>query len=75
MVLIAVIVGYLLGIAPFIVPKITEFIHRKEIKEMEVVEDKTQEDILDEWFNGKKKEPNQADLFREYITGENTKGE
>lgn len=84
MVLIAVIIGYLLGIAPFITPKILELINCKK-EEKQSKEDKTtQEQILDEWLNGasKKEAPvneeiqkNQADIFKEYLTGIETKGE
>lgn len=81
MVLIAVIIGYLLGIAPFITPKILELIHCKK-EERQNKDDKTsQEQILDEWLNGTSKEEtqttqvNQADILKEYLTGIETKGE
>ena len=73
MILIAVIVGYILGIAPFIFPKILDA--KKEMPENVSSEDiKTQNEIFDEWLNGPKL--NQEDLYKEYMTGEETrKGE
>lgn len=76
MILIAVIVGYLLGISPFVVMKILE---QKEkqigLKENEK-QYKEQEAILDEWLNGANKNSNkesdkinQEDIFKEYMTG------
>ena len=76
MILIAVIVGYLLGVTPFIIPKMIE----KREKQIEMKENKeqckSQEEILDEWLNGAKSKEktevpkvNQEDLFKEYMTG------
>lgn len=81
MVLIAVIIGYLLGIAPFMVPKILELIHCKKEEKQSKEEKTTQEQILDEWLNGERKKVtqttqiNQEDILKEYLTGIETKGE
>lgn len=79
MILVAVIIGYLLGIAPFIIPKIIERIDRKAEKAEEIEQkekdEKEQIEILDEWLNGAKQginEPrqvNQQEIFEEYMTG------
>lgn len=79
MILVAVIVGYILGAMPFVLPKIIESREKQiEVKENEA-EYKLQEEIQDEWLNGPKKENsngiNQADIYNEYVTGEvTTKG-
>lgn len=74
MILVAVIVGYILGVMPFIVPKILE----KKEKQIELKKDeedyKTQKEIFDEWLNGKKENSddnkvNQQDIYNEYLTG------
>ncbi len=72
MIILAVLVGYTLGIAPFIVPKIVELIDKhKEVKEEETKEAERNE-IFDEWLNG----INQQDIYNEYITGqESPKGD
>ena len=76
MILIAVIVGYILGIAPFIVPKVLEMKNNKVHEQINEEEEKTQAEIFSEWLNGPKKEVNQSDIYNEYITGkETTKGE
>ena len=79
MVLIAVIIGYILGIIPFIVPKLFSIKEEKQSnKEMENYY-KNQENILNEWLNGKEeveaqeKGINQEDIFKEYITGQETR--
>jgi len=81
MVLVAVIIGYLLGITPFVIPKVLELKNCKK-EERQNEEDKiTQEQILDEWLNGVNKEEilskqvNQEDILKEYLTGIETKGE
>lgn len=79
MILIAVIVGYILGIAPFVVPKILEMKNNKVKEQTDKDEEKTQVEIFNEWLNGPQKEPakvNQEDIYNEYITGkESTKGD
>lgn len=74
MILVAVIVGYILGVMPFIVPKILE----KKEEQIELKKDeedyKTQKEIFDEWLNGKKENSddnkvNQQDIYNEYLTG------
>ncbi|MGN1269352.1 MAG: hypothetical protein ACI4UU_00555 [Clostridia bacterium] len=75
MLLIAVIVGYVLGIAPFVVPKIIELRKNKINKETNPKDEKTQNEILDEWLNGAKESENkvnQQDIYNEYLTGETT---
>lgn len=79
MVLIAVIVGYILGVIPFILPKILNLKEEKQSsKEMENYY-KNQENILNEWLNGKEDEVTQTneidqeDMFKEYVTGKETK--
>ena len=81
MILVAVIVGYILGVMPFIVPKILE--KKEEQIELKKGEEeyKTQKEIFDEWLNGTKEnrndnKVNQEDIYKEYITGqESAKGE
>ena len=77
MILVAVIVGYILGVMPFIVPKILE----KKEEQIELKKDeeeyKTQKEIFDEWLNGAKEnrnenKVNQEDIYKEYITGQET---
>ena len=78
MILIAVIVGYVLGITPFIVMK---FINNKEVRVAENKEAefyKVQQEIFDEYLNGPKHDYriNQQDIINEYLTGQETvKGE
>ena len=73
MILIAVIIGYLLGVLPFVCPKIIQIIKEKD--EMKIKENNSnmQEEILNEWLNGntnkEDKNINQEDIFKEYITG------
>lgn len=71
MILEAVIVGYMLGAIPFVLPKIIESINIKTKKTEEVKEDKEQKEIFDEWLNGPK-QVNQADIYNEYVTGQET---
>lgn len=81
MILVAVVVGYILGVMPFIVPKILE--KKEEQIELKKGEEeyKTQKEIFDEWLNGTKEnrndnKVNQEDIYKEYITGqESAKGE
>ena len=79
MILIAVVIGYLLGIIPFIVPKLFSIKEEKQSnKEMEDYY-KNQENILNEWLNGKEdkvnqtNEINQEDIFKDYVTGKEVK--
>lgn len=78
MILLAVIVGYILGIAPFVVPKIVEMKQNKTKREVEVQEqeDKTTTEIINEWLNGPQKEEEnkvtQQDIYNEYVTGKVT---
>lgn len=79
MILIAVIVGYILGVSPFVVPKIFEYIQTMKVENVQVTDNKMQEDILDEWLNGPRiNEPiqkSQEEIYEEYITGIDKKGE
>lgn len=77
--LLAVVIGYILGASPFIVPKIIERVENNKVKEEKTEKDKEAIDILDEYLNGPKEGRrgiNQQDIYNEYITGEETtKGE
>lgn len=79
MILIAVVVGYILGITPFIVLKIINNKEQKVEENREAESYKEQQEIFDEWLNGPKKDNstiNQQDIINEYFTGEETvKGE
>lgn len=72
--LIAVLVGYILGALPFILPDLLNLGKNKKEAKEQAKEYKSQEEILDEWLNGPKREEsskvNQEDLFKEYMTGE-----
>lgn len=78
MILIAVIVGYILGATPFIIINLLEKKERKfEIMQNEK-QSKEQTEIFNEWLNGK--EPTQeqtthVNLFNEYMTGKVTSEE
>ena len=86
MILVAVVIGYILGAIPFVLPKIVENINEKTKIEKETKEDKEEKEIFDEWLNGPKEETNkenektnqrnsnvnQADIYNEYITGQET---
>lgn len=77
MILISVVVGYLLGIAPFIYIKLTE--KEKKIKDEEPVTTTISNEVFNEWLYGEQKvqnQKNQEDLYEEYMTGkEVSKGE
>ena len=76
MILLAVIVGYILGITPFVVPKVVELIQSRVKKEVAAQEDKNTAEIVDEWLNGPQQERvdkvTQQDIYNEYVTGEVT---
>lgn len=79
MILIAVIVGYILGVIPFILPKILSLKEEKQSsKEMENYY-RNQENILNEYLNGistettQTNEIDQEDMFKEYVTGKETR--
>ena len=76
MVIIAVIVGYILGVAPFLVP----FIYNKIIENKSNIEVKDEKNeinaILNEYINGKEYSDKiegegitTEDIFKEYTTG------
>ena len=79
MILIAVIVGYILGGIPFILHKILDL--KQEKQSSKEIEDyyKNQENILNEYLNGisgetvKTNQIDQEDIFKEYLTGKETK--
>lgn len=75
MILLAVIVGYILGIAPFVVPKILELRRNKVVEETEKEDTVTQNEIFNEWLNGpvKTNQVNQEEIYEEYITGIETR--
>ena len=76
MILAAIITGYILGILPFIVPKIVERIDNRQVKDEEIKENESQAEILNEWLNGVPNKVNQQDIYNEYMTGKETqKGE
>ena len=70
MVLIAVLVGYVLGIAPFIYKTIVEKTDKKEATEKQA----SAEQIFNEWLNGPEKTNQETNIYDEYMTGE-VKGE
>lgn len=69
-VLVAVIIGYLLGVAPFVIPKLLEM--KSGNVEMSPEKEKEQQEIIDEWLNGPKNNINQEDIYNEYVTGKET---
>lgn len=76
MILLAVGLGYILGVAPFITYYL---IKQKENKVEEVKQEskeKEMQEIFDEYINGTKKAEtkpedriNQMDMYKEYVTG------
>lgn len=88
MILVAVIVGYILGSAPIIYKEIKEIIKSKQEENLNEKSFKENQELLDEWLNGPKKTPiyktddnqsdkgvNQVDIYNEYITGEESSKE
>lgn len=83
MILLAVIVGYVLGIAPFLLPKIN--ITKKNNNDEQIKKEQTQ--ILDEYLNGAKikveedkeeyieNKNSTKEIFEEYLTGISKGGE
>ena len=72
--IIAVVVGYLLGVLPFIVPKIIKRIDNRKVTAAEETDKKEaneQKEIFNEWVYGvnEPKQVDQHELFEEYITG------
>lgn len=79
MVLIAVIVGYLLGVLPYVIPKVADLLQEKKTVKSETDKSKEQEEIFKEWLNGpqeavNQEAVNQEDIYNEYITGKETAG-
>lgn len=86
MILFAVIIGYLLGVAPSIYKEIKEIINNREAKSNAEKDGIKTQELLDEWLNGPKKPEipetpkndvgiNQADIYTEYITGKESNKE
>jgi len=86
MILFAVIIGYLLGVAPSIYKEIKEIINKREEKSNAEKDGIETQELLDEWLNGPKKTEtietpqnnngvNQADIYTEYITGKESNKE
>lgn len=89
MILLAVIIGYLLGVAPSIYKEIKEIINKREEKSNAEKDGIEINELLDEWLNGTKKTEtpetpetpqnnngvNQADIYTEYITGKESNKE
>lgn len=75
MILGAVIVGYILGAMPFVLPKAIELIKTRTKTVEESKENKEQKEIFDEWLNGpaKTNQVNQEEIYNEYITGIETR--
>ena len=86
--LVAVVIGYILGIIPFVVLNILIINGKKESEKEETDKEKVeeklynyyknQEDILNEWLNGSinkedDNEINQEDIYKEYVTGKTVK--
>ncbi len=72
-IIIAIIVGYVLGIIPFLIPKLID-----SIKTNKAVTNNDIDTIIDEYLNGKDTSSNQDDknqeinsgnLLNEYLTG------
>ena len=72
MILASIITGYILGILPFVVPKIVERIDNRQVKDEEIKENESQAEILNEWLNGVPNKVNQQDIYNEYMTGKET---
>ena len=73
--IVAVIVGYILGIMPFIMPNILQKKEEHVEKKQDEINQKKEMEIFDEWLNGVKtvqidNKINQADIYQEYTTGE-----
>lgn len=78
MILFAVFMGYLLGIAPFLYKEIQTILQKKEENQTAKKEQNDATQILDEWLNGKQEasnKANQEDIYQEYMTGVVKKGE
>ena len=79
MLLLAVLLGYILGVAPFFIPKIIEYINVSKDNKSNNKKDDYSE-ILSEYLNGPKNKEkvtenqpnisgNQSDILAEYLTG------
>jgi len=73
MVLVAVIIGYILGVAPVVLYFLWQNRNMKSLKVFEKEEAETK-NIINEWLYGKqekndKKEVSQEEIFNEYMGG------
>lgn len=79
MILIAVIIGYILGVAPFLYPKFMEKQEQNKQAKQEDSKGKEVNEIFNEWLNGPEQKQttqvDQADIYNEYMTGIVKKGE
>lgn len=79
MILIAVVVGYILGIAPYIYSKFIEKQEQNKQIKQENSKEKEATEIFNEWLNGPEQKQttqvDQADIYNEYMTGIVKKGE
>lgn len=79
MILIAVVVGYILGIAPFIYSQFIEKQEQDKQIKQENSKEKEATEIFNEWLNGTEQKQttqvDQADIYNEYMTGIVKKGE
>ncbi len=71
---LAVIVGYLLGVLPYVIPKVADLLQEKKTVKIETDKSKEQEEIFKEWLNGPQEAVNQEDIYNEYMTGKETTG-
>ena len=79
MILIAVIIGYMLGVAPFLYSKFMEKQEQNKQAKQEDNKEKEVNEIFNEWLNGPEQKQttqvDQADIYKEYMTGIVKKGE
>ena len=73
MILIAVIIGYILGVAPFLYSKFMEKQEQNKQAKQEYSKEKEVNEIFNEWLNGPEQrqttQVDQADIYNEYMTG------
>lgn len=80
MLIIAIVVGYILGVAPFLWLEYKDkYLQKKEAKTKNIENKNDMLEIMDEYLNGKKeaekKEENerndeiQYDIYKEFVTG------
>lgn len=75
MTLLAVVVGYVLGVAPFITYYLIKNKENKAEEAKQESEKTEEQELFSEWLNGKKDNVksedkiNQMDIYKEYVTG------